>query len=113
MAAGYVGVDGDTANRPHFSFGGLKVRPIASSLYQVLFDKFDRDRLYVVKGTPVLDGARGSAVHVFEVVEDPDYLKQRHQVLGDGLHVRVGTPPGGESEGFAFMIEISDYTEVV
>jgi hypothetical protein len=111
VAAGYSSIDGDVANRPYFSFGGLRVDALGGGMYRVTYDAFSPDRLVVVKGTAVRERDRQDDPHVFEVIADEDAIGRAGGNPGDGLYVRLH-PSNQDTNGSAFMIEISDYTEV-
>jgi hypothetical protein len=109
IAAGHIGADAV----PFFRFGGLDVGIADQNnqlLYVLRFPTFARERAYVVKGTPI----RGDdeRVRIFEVVLSPEVIEAAGSDPAGGLHVRL-VATNGVAMRSEFMVEISDFTDVV
>jgi hypothetical protein len=115
VAAGRFGPQGGTTSDPlQFTFGNLTARPIpgANGLFFMIFDRFEAEGRYVIKGTAVASIVDRPCP--FEVVEVDDELRRLLEVMNDPPDVNTGffvrlTTDDFESRPRGFMVEVSDY----
>jgi hypothetical protein len=130
-AARFVQRDGSFFET-EWSLGAMTVRAlddIRFGLFFIAFDGYDLRRRYVVKGTPsigsLLDDRIARPGHTFELVDFDERLEERMRELAEqigvpgeisferGFIVRIaGAREGDDSLPSAFVVEVSDYTEV-
>jgi hypothetical protein len=111
VAAGRFDIDGNPGpTPPNFRFRNLTATRIdpPGTLYHLVFDGFNPEGVYVVKGTVINSSPNGS-FHTFELIEGDEIERIREETgLGVGFFARVAAI-NNEPTYVGFSVEISQF----